>query len=100
MAKKTEQTLVLVLLEYAERSGLSMGGLFLLALGMWGGQYARLFPEHMQDLAGYFCLLVAASGLTAVVVQLVKGFLKRTGEALPDPAKQESPSTFTRPETK
>lgn len=54
-------------LQYAERHGISIGGLFLIALGLYAGQYARLFPERIQDYAGGFCLFVAACGLGFVV---------------------------------
>jgi hypothetical protein len=62
--------LVLSLLAHAERAGVSIGGLFLLVLGIYGGQYAALFPEQVRLVAGGFCIIVSLCGLTSVVFQL------------------------------
>lgn len=67
---------IIAVLNYAERNGLSMGGLFLLAIGIYGGQYATLFPEDVRIVAGLFCLVVAGSGLVSVLYQLALGWRK------------------------
>jgi len=59
-----------------------MGGLFLLAAGVYGGQYATLFPEHVRNYAAAFCLLVSACGLVAVVYQLILGWRERRIDAM------------------
>ena len=69
---QSQGSIVLAVLAYAERGGVSMGGLFLVALGIYGGQYATLFPENTRSYAAAFCLLVSACGLVAVVYQLNK----------------------------
>jgi hypothetical protein len=74
MAKAPSKPVILELLGWAERSGLNLGGLFLLSIGIYGGQYAKLFPEHMQDYAAGFCLVVSATGFLTVLYQLIKGF--------------------------
>jgi hypothetical protein len=87
MANKVtpSNNLILEILSFAERNGLSIGGLALLAMGMYGGQYAKLFPEHMQDYAAWFCLLVSGCGLIAVVYQLFRGFRAQDQSASASP---------------
>jgi hypothetical protein len=64
--------IVLDLLSRFDRSGINPGGFFLIAAGLYGGQYAALFPESVRTAAGGFCLFVAAIGLAFVVYCLVK----------------------------
>src|SRR4051812_48222047 len=76
-APAPEHRLAVKVLEYAERSGVSMGGLFLLVLGLYGGQYAALFPEATRVVAGVFCLIVSACGLITIVCQLFIGWQRK-----------------------
>jgi hypothetical protein len=82
-ANNVSQGLVVTILAAAERGGVSIGGLFLLVIGLYGGQYAQLFPENLRDIAGWFCLIVSGSGLAAIIVQLLKSFSKSHDEAKP-----------------
>ena len=77
---QSQGSIVLAVLAYAERGGVSMGGLFLVALGIYGGQYATLFPENTRSYAAAFCLLVSACGLVAVVYQLILGWRARRAD--------------------
>jgi hypothetical protein len=69
------KSMVVAVLEYAERHGVNFGGLLLLACGLYGGQYASLFPLTLQTLAGSFCLAVSASGFLCVVYSIVRSFM-------------------------
>jgi hypothetical protein len=63
---------ILDLLSRFERGGINAGGLSLIVLGLYGGQYAALFPETMKNVAGGFCIFVAAAGLAVVIYHLIK----------------------------
>jgi hypothetical protein len=60
------------LLLRADKDGINAGGLCLIALGLYGGQYASLFPEQLRNIAGGFCLFVAAAGLIYVIYCLLR----------------------------
>jgi hypothetical protein len=42
MAKKLEDGVIAKILAYAERERISFGGLMLIVVGLYGGQYAQL----------------------------------------------------------
>jgi hypothetical protein len=73
MAKPPSKPVILEALGWAERSGLNLGGCFLFAMGMYSGQYAKLFPEHTQDYAGGLCWVVAASGALIAFYHVIRG---------------------------
>jgi hypothetical protein len=55
-APNAQQGTILKLLAYAEKSGIHAGGLCLIVLGLYGGQYAKQFPDSLTHIAGWFCL--------------------------------------------
>jgi hypothetical protein len=58
--------------EWATKNGLHAGGVFLIILGLYGGQYAALFPSNLKDLAGSLCILISIIGLGFVVFKLLR----------------------------
>jgi hypothetical protein len=79
---KSRDDAFLDMLSRFERSGINAGGLALIALGLYGGQYAALFPETLKKVAGGFCILVAAVGLAFVIYHLVNAARKGDARSL------------------
>jgi hypothetical protein len=76
-APKAQDKITLALLAYAERHGIHLGGFFLIGLGIYGGQYAKLFPDAVRDYAAVFCILVSACGLVFTVYHFILGLRAR-----------------------